>query len=82
MSMNSDVKALPSQTNVWSIDSNEITKDNLKPVNDKGTHWSLTLTEPTQIDDLLNEINNAGWTKVSVTFCCYKCVAYGHCIPA
>ena len=68
MSMNSDMKALPNQTNVWSIDSKDINEDNLKPVNDKGTHWSLTLTEPTQIDDLLIEINNAGWTKVRVTF--------------
>ena len=82
MSMNSDRNALPSHTNVWSIDSANIIKDNLKSVYDEGTHWSLTLTEPTQIDDLLNEINNAGWAKVRVTFCWYECVAYGRCIPA
>ena len=76
MPMNSDLNALPSQTDVWTIDSADMTTDNLNPVNYEGTHWSLTLTESTPIDDLLDEINNAGWTKVRDTFCWYKCVAY------
>lgn len=69
MSLNSNQNALPNQKKVWRIDSAQITTGNLKPVNDRGTHWSLTLTEPTQIGDLLDEINNAdGWTKVRINF--------------
>ena len=69
MSLNSNQNALPNQNKVWRIDSAQITTGNLNPVNDRGTHWSLTLTEPTQIGDLLDEINNAdGWTRVRVNF--------------
>ena len=84
MSLNSDKDALPSQKNVWEIDSADF-KGNLNPVNDKGTHWSLTLTEATKLDELLEEINNTqGWAKVSVrvTLRWHECVGYDHCISS
>ena len=69
--MNSNPSALFSKTKVWTIDSEQLIKSlpNMKPVNDKGTHWSLTLTQATHIDLLLDQINDVGWTKVRITFC-------------
>ena len=68
MSMNSNWNTLLSQKKIWSINSEDITTGNLKLVNDHGTHFSITLIEATQIDQLLKDINNNdGWTKVSLS---------------
>lgn len=65
MSTNSDKTKLPNQNkNVWSIDSDKLDTGELHPVNDHDTHYAITLIKDTQIDDLLDSINNAGWTKV------------------
>lgn len=48
--------------NCWSIDSSKFF-NNLKAVNDHDTHWAITLVEDTNIDTLLTNINDAGWTK-------------------
>ena len=78
--MNSDQNALPNPVKVWRIDSAALTTGNLKPVNDEDTHYSITLTKSTQIDQLLKDINNAaGWAKVRVAFCWCECVANGYC---
>ncbi|KAM6498687.1 hypothetical protein JOM56_006635, partial [Amanita muscaria] len=45
MSMDSDTDALPSKI-IWKIDSENFSAP-LEPVNDYGTHWSITLTQPT-----------------------------------
>ncbi|KAI0312373.1 hypothetical protein OF83DRAFT_1176706 [Amylostereum chailletii] len=67
MSTNSNRGSLPNQNkNVWSIDSDNLSTGRLKPVNDHDTHWAITLTQDTQIDELLDAINNAdGWSKVN-----------------
>lgn len=65
--MFSDRTKLKAKTKIWSIDSAQITSGRLNPVNDnpETTHWAITLVEPTQVDVLLDSINNAdGWTKV------------------
>lgn len=49
----------PGVSSIWAV---------LHPVNDHDTHYSITLIKATQIDDLLNDINNAGWTKVRPPF--------------
>lgn len=77
MSTNSDKTKLPNQNkNVWSIDSDLLDTGELHPVNDHDTHYAITLIKDTQIDDLLDSINNAGWTKVLflVPIICYECL--------
>lgn len=73
MSMNDNKGNLPNQNkNVWMIDSEELTTGRLNPVNDNTSpgHWSITLKIDTNIDTLLDSINNAdGWKKVSSLFC-------------
>ena len=79
MLLNSVQNNLPNQKKVWKIDSAQIATGNLQLIYNKGTHWVLTLTVPTQIDALLDDINNAdGWIRVRVTFRWYECVAQGY----